>query len=299
DDALLARLNALKATSVSLNPSSAPLSSQPQEDAESLTSRFRALHGASRQPSAEPEQDSTPHNDEDDRTLEELLSDLGPAEQWSLNPDDPAHIETLLAEAKGALPAEGVAGGQTQTQQPFAAFEARLRDEDKAEDDGTQDALDEKDAEEYIAAVLAGLETEDATGEEKDDVVSTEEDGEETALKLPSAPTVLPPSTPKTQAAQDLDDALSARFASLGLGLPAAPSFSPGKKPITVVGKVKGGLEKFTDADIESWCFICNEDATVRCLGCEGDLYCAGCWKEGHGNGPGQERGHRALEYKR
>ncbi|KAI5740398.1 hypothetical protein M8J76_003444 [Diaphorina citri] len=32
----------------------------------------------------------------------------------------------------------------------------------------------------------------------------------------------------------------------------------------------------------DDWCTICNEDATLKCKGCSGDLYCTSCYKEFH-----------------
>lgn len=40
---------------------------------------------------------------------------------------------------------------------------------------------------------------------------------------------------------------------------------------------------------------ICNKDATVICSGCDNDVYCDECWRDGHG--PGGEQGHRAKRF--
>jgi len=37
------------------------------------------------------------------------------------------------------------------------------------------------------------------------------------------------------------------------------------------------------DSDMETdelqWCCICNNDAALRCKGCDGDLYCQRCYR--------------------
>jgi hypothetical protein len=89
--------------------------------------------------------------------------------------------------------------------------------------------------------------------------------------------------------------ALKGLGATNSLGLPAVPTFKPADKPI------KGVMKKYTDEEVNSWCIICQDDATVKCLGCDGDLYCAGCWKEGH-MGPDvgfEERRHKWTKYRK
>lgn len=44
------------------------------------------------------------------------------------------------------------------------------------------------------------------------------------------------------------------------------------------------------------WCSICNEDATIRCLGCEGDLFCRSCFNEFHANDE-EYREHSSSPY--
>jgi hypothetical protein len=119
-------------------------------------------------------------------------------------------------------------------------------------------------------------------------------------FSLPSAPTALKP-TDSLDESQVLEDAFTARLAALAgpktdsLGLPSAPSFAPSAKP----PKIESSLQQKLDEEIDTWCIICQDDATLKCLGCDGDLYCRNCWMEGHkGESAGfEERTHRAVEF--
>jgi hypothetical protein len=114
------------------------------------------------------------------------------------------------------------------------------------------------------------------------------------SLSLPSAPSSLPLQSPTM--GDDVDGALAARFASLGL--PSVPSgLSSGSSLAPTSGTTLSRAQ--LDEEIDSWCIICNDDATLSCLGCDGDLYCTNCWLEGHrGEDAGSdERRHKAVQY--
>lgn len=126
--------------------------------------------------------------------------------------------------------------------------------------------------------------------------------GPDLGLVLPSALSTLPE---PSRSSLDFESDITARLAALNspksvvdsLGLPSAPTSAPSSKS----GTAKAAPKKFSDVEIESWCIICQDDATVRCAGCGGDLYCANCWKEGH-MGPDvgwEERQHRWAAYRK
>lgn len=340
DDDLLARLNALKPTSVNLasEPPAVEIETlQPQSREDKLAARLKNLRAGlplsspsskpKPQPSSTQHRASTPADpvavltakiqdevsaekyivrdwqvDDDEQSLEDLLTELGPETQWRLDPDDPKNINALLKEAKEALPAENINSNEQTT--PDSSKNTK-EEEDEEED---SDQGDEEEADEYVQRLLAALEVEEKHGAPDEEKETTNEDDDDTAspeLQLPTTPSTLPPaSTLKEGTASTSESDLLARFSALGvstnpLGLPSTPTSKPSssKKPIITAQLLpkKNSVPKFTDEEIDSWCCICNEDGTVRCLGCDGDLYCGECWNEGHGNGVGQERGHRAV----
>lgn len=141
-------------------------------------------------------------------------------------------------------------------------------------------------------------------------------------LSLPAVPTKLVDPAPTSgpapaDGADPFESSIAARLAALkgasapiihtdALGLPSAPTFRPedNKKSSPPAGGPKrlAARSGYTDADQKTWCVVCLEDGTIRCLGCDdddgggggGDVYCARCWKEMHvGPSAGyDERGH-------
>ncbi|KAF2482379.1 hypothetical protein BDY17DRAFT_251620 [Neohortaea acidophila] len=337
DDDLLARLNALKPSSVTLQPDAhqpANLgTAQSQSVSDRLAERLKGLRAGVAAPAAPA---AAPHDvtygasehaadsedavgpdgpdpilnwqrhGDDEENLEDLLAQLGPEDQWELDPDDSKNIESLLAEARTALPSTeaGNADGGGDFAAGHGASTAHAvehPDDGDNDDHPDQDKRDELEADDYVKRILAELEFESKYG---GDETSEQTDQEHApGLDLPSTPSANL-QTPEPPSYEDSE--LEARFSQLGLNLPSTPSTAPSTRTKAVHksnlndlknAKGKSNLPTFTDDDIDSWCCICNEDGEVRCLGCDDDIYCHVCWNEGHGSGPGQERGHKAVQF--
>jgi hypothetical protein len=323
---LLARLTALKGSDIPPSFLTDTETHPTQRNDNDVESRFRRLAAGEtldptpRKPSARKLElpSETVHNEEDDQTLEELLAELNVDKEMG----DDEDVNILLKEARSAV-LNNELGHKKPTSQSLSMG---LRSEGPRESDKIQEAEqfttwdpgDELAADEYISQVLAELELErkysplDESNEQqeeineelivesdpvtqfhvqehtdpKDNEVQQEE--AEISFSLPSAPSdQLPKSSPsETQPTDEMS--LAARLAKLSL--PSTPSS---------LGRKQQGLPKYTDDEIDSWCIICNDDATIRCLGCDGDLYCQNCWNEGHrGSDAGfEERRHKALAY--
>lgn len=404
NDALLARLDALKKSSTtpdSSPPASiAPLQPSAPAPTDDLAARFAKLGSAS--PSASPRPLRTTSNDahtlrttgtpraagapaiapgapsyleavaegigggggvefneEDERSLEELMGQLGDRGAWDVERGEERDIGSLVRDVRRILPEveksmdggsrgnaerwgkgrsnNGGAGEETtdweNVQVDIGSAGVKISKDEEGEEhdvDGEKKMTEDEETEDLISRIMAELEINKKYGDVDVDVdvdeppphedhPDPEPHQEESPDSQPhpppkqqpesppppssNPPPLSLPSAPKDHPQDSLDDALTARFASLSkpsppqsndLNLPSAPSFAPGKKPTTVAAA-------FTDEEIDSWCIICCDDATLKCLGCDGDLYCQNCWMEGHrGESAGlEERRHKAVIFKK
>ncbi len=140
-----------------------------------------------------------------------------------------------------------------------------------------------------------------------------EDEGGSVPFALPAVPsTLVDPASEgadaeQDRAALDFENDITVRMAALkglgsgvntdSFGMPSAPTFQPEDQP------VRGTIKKpgYTDEDQKTWCIVCLEDATIRCIGCDDDVYCARCWREMH-RGPSagyDERGHEWVKFER
>ena len=218
-------------------------------------------------------------------TLDELLAELNSqAEENSLHPNELRDSEALLREAQSALQdshgaerepetcdAErdgGSDGDQKSQSQPLERSQNEEPDEDVEAAKSLQQILDE------LAMELSNEEVEEATA-----AITISDDGQ---------PKIVLPDVPAS-------DPTKLRSSSSTLQLPSAPT----SKPVTQGVRHPAANTTYSDKEVDSWCAICCADAEVKCTGCDGELYCWSCWKEGHtGAEVGwEERRHKYVKF--
>lgn len=281
-----------------MSPSSAL--TKPSEDADDLVSRFQNLN-RNRLVSGDLPPSRTASHDHDDGdalppspTVEELLTELGPEEQWKINVDEIAQIDQLLKEAEKASPTnitseekDGVDTGLS----PEAEYDSEVASDDhnirhSRSHSANSSRNDDAEAEAQLQRILDELSVEDVD-EENQNADSASISGK--ALDLPTAPSNTLASPP-IQKSDKKDKEVNSRFPTAPLGLPSVPTNAPSRGG----GAQRKMDTKYTDQEIDSWCIICCSDAQVSCRGCDNDMYCLGCWREGHvGEDVGwEEKGH-------
>lgn len=290
-----------------------------------LLTRWKSLGGTPSTP--QPDAPINPaEKAEDEKTVEELLADLDTSDAWEIDKNEEDQVADLLRTAKSAL-ADVSKGENAQPREnnhgediPYSNAAPKLpavdisvfQPEPESGEEAAQgkggpkgrDNLDEE-ADDLLARILDEVKHEPTDNEdEAEDLPKTEEKNlgprmescqsatwpNLSNLNLPTTPSkLLDPVEPDTLSNEDND--LASRFA--GLSLPSVPtSMKSGKT------SAKPNIG-YTDEEIDTWCIICSDDATLRCLGCDGDLYCTNCWMEGHrGEDAGlEERRHKAVQF--
>ena len=270
DNALLARLNKLKKSGISFGTSNIPSVTTPTLEADKtpddLIARFQRIHGQNAASTLEQSSAETALNDGDgppSPTIEELLAELGPEDQWTVDSTAFKEAHDLLAEARRALPEQ-----ETLTQEPERQSSASITGVtlDPPTAPPEQDQDEDAEASASLQRILDDLEFE----KPKEPALSalSQQRGSQPPT-LPSPPLdsfagLVFPSTPETPLHV--------------LNLPSTPTTTPSARKVRSEPKSPG----FTDEEINSWCIICCANASVKCSGCDGDLYCWGCWREGH-----------------
>ncbi|KAL7787816.1 hypothetical protein V8C37DRAFT_389617 [Trichoderma ceciliae] len=301
EDTLAARLKSLRAQDA--GPASSPVQNSPGSE---------KTVAATHQKSSATEPTGLEDGDyvdfmfsTDDQTLEELLGDVSPDENPVAEPSD-EQVKALLEQLSQSVPKDGVDGDEHGN---------KAEDSDDSDGERMQTKVNDliakfQDEVELQATVGTADDEADSARQHQD---QDQEDGDssppDTDFALPSLPSDLDDfsgSSPRRPSAKaDMDD-ITARMAALrapttddAFSLPSVPSSRPsaGDTPV----KRLTSRTDYTDDDIDGWCTVCLDDATLRCLGCDEDAYCMRCWGEMH-IGPAaafDDRSHKAVQFTR
>ncbi|OCF59262.1 hypothetical protein L486_03765 [Kwoniella mangroviensis CBS 10435] len=231
--------------------------------------------------------------DSEDRDVEDFLASFisGPSHSHILSEQSTGN--TLAKDAREAL----------EDAKSHIPPIRRNKGEEASEEEGEED---QEETEEQIlirALEEASLDRlHDPADDQADEKANEDNDQQQNTipglegLSFPSLPTHVP-----KEDDEEVDEETKKRLNAL-MGLSPSP-IRPGQTqqgpPTNTVPKGWSlpGFDMNRDDDTDSWCCICNKDATLICLGCDDDLYCEECWKDGHGMGEGQERGHKAKKF--
>ncbi|CAJ0548551.1 Ff.00g021640.m01.CDS01 [Fusarium sp. VM40] len=285
EDTLAARLKSLRERGDEPSPQAPKSAHQPQKPKPQASK-------TSKEPAKIEDDEDDSMFQTDDQTLEELLGDVRPEDGFQTEPDD-AQVKALLEELADSIPKD--------------ADETDKKDQHDSDDSDGE--VMNKDVDEVIARFRDEAEVEAALAKTKTPEPESESEPEQSEpsktsdLALPDVPSDLAdiPSSNRTASA-DIDD-ITARLAALrapspdedSLALPSVPTSKPSGQPV----KRLTTRTNYTDNDVESWCTVCLEDATLRCPGCDGDVYCTRCWYEMH-RGPQagfDEMSHKAIQF--
>ena len=271
---------------------------------EDLSARFKSLKGQKRQQGGGPIA-STGGDADDDKTLEDLLADLGPASQWQVDRSEADQIDDLLRSATNTLretcsgqdeSVDDISGAARLPTVDVSVFRPESTSTDPiANEDHVKPLPLDEEADEVLRRIMDEVRHE--TSHPTDDTSEQDEadDNHQTTSHnvLPSTPSnnldpssdPPPPYSPSTMKGQpqttstpdpDPDTLLAARFASLSLPsalpstpstLPSAPTTLPTKPHSTYTTRTNPRTQP-TDSEISTWCCICLLPASLRCLGC-------------------------------
>ncbi|KAH7313573.1 hypothetical protein B0I35DRAFT_275885 [Stachybotrys elegans] len=285
EDALAARLKSLRNADVA---SPSPSISSSPKAAQSPTPA-RKPSSSRIPPERKADDDVDAMFQTDDQTLEELLGSEANAPPMEPRDED---VRALLEELSQAVPKDDAASGLP-----------REREHQGDSDDSDGERMS-KEVDSVIARFQDEVELDKALARDSPDTPPTLQDDAAsepvdslTLPSVPSDPTDLP-SVPQSSSLDDITARLAAlRASSSSPSLPSVPTSKPSGKPVNRLTS----RTNYTDDDVDSWCTVCLEDATLRCLGCDGDPYCVRCWREMH-VGPAaafDDRSHKAMQFNR
>jgi len=232
----------------------------------------------------------------DDQTLEDLLADLESDQQWV---EEMAIAEEEEQHKKAMALLEELSPGKDNLREGSRGTNSQHDEGDNDLDDSDGEVVT-READDLIAKALDEVEldrrnTRSSSPPAQDhNPQSTDQDEGFTASiasrmaalnvshSVPPRDSRSIPATLPSVPATEPDP-----FAAM---LPSAPTQDPATKPAVVTGVLRKTARRggaYTDDDQKSWCTVCLDDGTMRCLGCDddgagGNIYCERCWREMH-----------------